>query len=186
MSAGEDDDVFVQLQAPTVSATKSPLRTALGKQLSAVFDSAVGQCSQPSLVEPIKVFLRLRPLIAGEESAINVLLDGRTVKATAPDPLNQRKEYRDPRHYSFTRVMDETTTQEAMYTAAAEDIVHKFRTEGKSGLIFTYGVTNAGKSHTVVGSKENPGLLPRAVASICEGLDFTREVCFNSHYTCLF
>jgi hypothetical protein len=170
-----DDSVFVALQATTIqSATRSPMHK-LGKQLCAAFDSALGQSSRPTTsVEPIQVFLRLRPLPAGEEAAIEVRSDGRSVRATAPEPLNQKKEYREPRDYSFTRVMDETTTQEAMYGAAAQDIVHKFRNEGKSGLIFTYGVTNAGKSHTVLGSKEDPGLLPRAIENICRGLDFEK------------
>ena len=66
--------------------------------------------------------------------------------------------------------MDESTTQEEMYGAAAEDIVDKFTAEGKSGLIFTYGVTNAGKSFTVMGTKEQPGLMPRAITSVCESL----------------
>jgi len=33
----------------------------------------------------------------------------------------------------------------------------------KSGLLFTYGVTNAGKTHTIIGAKDNPGILPRAI-----------------------
>lgn len=179
-TSGQDDDIFEALQATTSIPTHSPLRS-LGKKLSAVFDSALGQTSRivssnAPAMEPVNVFLRLRPLPAGEESCIDVQSNGRTVRATAPEPLNQRKEYREPRDYSFTRVLDETTTQEAMFSAAAEDIVNKFRTEGKSGLVFTYGVTNAGKSHTVLGSKEDPGLLPRAMELICRGLDFSKQV----------
>lgn len=32
-----------------------------------------------------------------------------------------------------------------------------------SGLLFTYGVTSAGKTHTVTGSPEQPGILPRTL-----------------------
>lgn len=178
-----EDDVLVELQVTTASATLSPLRSVLGKQLCAAFDSALGQSSRPSTnIEPVQVFLRLRPLPSDEVSAIEVRSDGRTVRATAPEPLNQRKEYREPRDYSFTKVLDESTSQETMYCIAAEDIVHKFHNEGKSGLIFTYGVTNAGKSHTVLGTKEDPGLLPRAIAKICKGLDFDKKVASNSIY----
>jgi len=178
--ADDDDDVLVAMTiAP--SATRSPMRAALGKQLSFVFDSALGQVSRPAAaadgggasksVEPVSVFLRLRPLPEGEESAIEVLPDQRSVRATAPAALSDYKQFAEPREYSFTRVMDESTSQETMYAAAAEDIVSQFCREGKSGLIFTYGVTNAGKSHTVLGSKEQPGILPRSIGSVIEDLD---------------
>jgi hypothetical protein len=32
--------------------------------------------------------------------------------------------------------------------------------EYKSGVIFSYGVTNSGKTHTIIGNQETPGLLP--------------------------
>jgi len=35
--------------------------------------------------------------------------------------------------------------------------------EGKNALIFTYGVTNAGKSFTIVGEENNPGILPNCI-----------------------
>jgi hypothetical protein len=181
--------VFLEMQA--VNPTRSPLRAALGKQLSAVFDSALGSvCGhgasssssgsvgalKGSSTETVPVFLRLRPLLEGEVSAIEVKADGCSVRATAPAPLNERKEFKDPRDYSFTSVMDETTSQETMYSATAEDIVHKFQAEGKSGLIFTYGVTNAGKSHTVLGTNADPGLLPRALDQIMAKLDAAQGV----------
>ena len=30
-------------------------------------------------------------------------------------------------------------------------------------MVFTYGVTNAGKSFTIVGDDENPGVLPNTI-----------------------
>ena len=179
------EEILADLQA-IPPATRSPIRAALGKQLSAVFDSAAtlvgngtaaGTAAAKSAphIEPVQVYLRLRPIPGDQESAIEVRPDGKSVRATAPAPLNERKEYREPRDYSFTRVMDDTTSQEAMYEAAAADIVGQFSDQGKSGLLFTYGVTNAGKSHTVLGSKEEPGLLPRSLESICAGCNFDDE-----------
>jgi len=190
---GDFSQVFFEMQAS--NPTRSPLRAALGKQLSAVFDSALGSVcghgassssssssssaannSKSPGTEGVQVFLRLRPLPEGEVSAIEVKADGCSVRATAPAPLNERKEFKEPRDYSFTSVMDERTTQEDVYSAAAEDIVEKFQAEGKSGLIFTYGVTNAGKSHTVLGTNEDPGLLPRAFDQIVAKLDAAKGV----------
>jgi hypothetical protein len=40
---------------------------------------------------------------------------------------------------------------------------------GQNGLIFAYGVTNSGKTFSIMGTKQEPGLLPR-----------TLDVVFNS------
>lgn len=37
---------------------------------------------------------------------------------------------------------------------------------GKGGLIFTYGVTNSGKTHTVLGNDKEPGILQYLFAAI--------------------
>ena len=172
------DEVTTNVFHPPTTVSRSPLRD-LGKKLCSAFEKALGP-SKPlvtgSMSEPVQVFLRLRPISSGEDTAIEVREDGISVRATAPAPLNQRKEFRDPRDYSFTSVMDETTSQVSMYEATTSGIVKSFHDEAKSGLVFTYGVTNAGKSHTVLGNKEDPGLLPRAIERICENLDFEQEV----------
>ncbi len=41
--------------------------------------------------------------------------------------------------------------------------IEKLFYQGKNALIFTYGVTNAGKSYTMVGSESNPGILPNTM-----------------------
>ena len=37
---------------------------------------------------------------------------------------------------------------------------------GGQGLLFAYGMTNAGKTYTIQGSEHNPGVLPRALDNI--------------------
>ena len=38
----------------------------------------------------------------------------------------------------------------------------------KSGLILTYGMTNAGKTFTVLGTPDKPGILPRTLKALLE------------------
>ncbi|CAB1349605.1 unnamed protein product [Coregonus sp. 'balchen'] len=41
---------------------------------------------------------------------------------------------------------------------------HQFSfSQGKNALVFSYGVTNAGKTHTIQGSQKDPGILPQAL-----------------------
>jgi hypothetical protein len=134
------------------------------KQLS--FDLAVPLAEAKVEPESVKVILRLKPLPQGEEPAIVMSDDGTTVRATAPPPLNSRKEYRDSRDYSFTKVLSQSVSQREMYESTSQEIVSAFVTNSKSGLIFAYGVTSSGKSYTVMGTKEDPGIIPRAIDDI--------------------
>lgn len=36
-------------------------------------------------------------------------------------------------------------------------------TQSKNGLLFTYGITNSGKTYTMTGSPDNSGILPRCL-----------------------
>ena len=46
-------------------------------------------------------------------------------------------------------------------------------------MIFSYGVTNAGKTHTIIGTKEDPGILPRSLAILNQVKDFIDKNCHN-------
>ena len=35
--------------------------------------------------------------------------------------------------------------------------------KGKNGLLFTYGITNSGKTYTMTGEPDNAGILPRCL-----------------------
>lgn len=53
--------------------------------------------------------------------------------------------------------------------------------QGQSGLLFTYGVTNSGKSYTVQGGAKTSeaGILPRSMDTIfnsIQGLESVRDV----------
>ena len=64
--------------------------------------------------------------------------------------------------YSFKQVFGTHTTQKELFDVVAnplvDDLIH-----GKNGLLFTYGVTGSGKTHTMTGSPGEGGLLPRCL-----------------------
>uniref|UniRef100_A0A9R1SEF9 Kinesin-like protein n=2 Tax=Cyprinus carpio TaxID=7962 RepID=A0A9R1SEF9_CYPCA len=70
-----------------------------------------------------------------------------------------------PTQYSFKKVFGIKTTQGELFEDVAkplvEDIIHC-----KNGLLFTYGVTGSGKTHTMTGSPGQGGLLPRSLDMI--------------------
>ncbi|KAG2458486.1 KI20A protein, partial [Polypterus senegalus] len=54
------------------------------------------------------------------------------------------------------------TSQIQFFEGTVQDLVNSFL-EGKNALVFTYGVTNAGKTHTIQGSVKDAGILPRSI-----------------------
>ena len=40
----------------------------------------------------------------------------------------------------------------------------------ESGVLIAYGITAAGKTYTIEGDSENPGLLPQALIKVCDAV----------------
>lgn len=76
-----------------------------------------------------------------------------------------RSEYNPATAYAFDRVFgDETSTQE-VYEVAARPVV-KAAMEGVNGTVFAYGVTSSGKTHTMHGDQNCPGIIPLAIKDV--------------------
>lgn len=56
----------------------------------------------------------------------------------------------------------------------------KLAFQGQNGLIFAYGVTNSGKTYTITGTDENPGLLPRSLEFIFDQIKLRRRISTDS------
>ncbi|NWT11543.1 KIF23 protein, partial [Vireo altiloquus] len=67
--------------------------------------------------------------------------------------------------YSFKEVFGTLVAQKELFDAVAKPLVEDL-IRGKNGLLFTYGVTGSGKTHTMTGSPGDGGLLPRCLAMI--------------------
>lgn len=59
-------------------------------------------------------------------------------------------------------MFEDTTNQESFFNETALDLVQDVL-NGNNALIFAYGVTNSGKTHTVMGKENDAGLLPRSL-----------------------
>jgi hypothetical protein len=65
--------------------------------------------------------------------------------------------------FTFSKVFSEISTQEEVFEFTCKSLVDDLITKGKGGLIFTYGMTCAGKTFTVIGSPNSPGVLPQSL-----------------------
>lgn len=74
--------------------------------------------------------------------------------------------------YTFSHVFPSNTTQSEFFTKTTLPLVQDVL-EGQNSLLFTYGVTNSGKTYTVQGDKErgNAGILPRSLDVIFNSIE---------------
>ena len=126
--------------------------------------------------ESLAVFCRLRPLGKGEMGGVVEVTDAKTVRSAPPAQSARHASNhvrREARDYTFTRVFDDAATQADVYEATTAPLVDALFA-GRSALLFTYGVTNAGKSYTMMGDPEDEaarGLMPRALNLILEKVE---------------
>ncbi|NXE10864.1 KI20A protein, partial [Lophotis ruficrista] len=64
--------------------------------------------------------------------------------------------------FTFSQVFGPETTQSEFFEGSMREIVRAY-VNGVNGLVFTYGVTNAGKTFTIQGTSKDFGILPRSL-----------------------
>ncbi|NWU17067.1 KI20A protein, partial [Cephalopterus ornatus] len=122
--------------------------------------------------QPLKVFLRVRPfsiaeLESHESQGCVTIEDAQTVILNAPKESSAMKNSeRGIGHavhrFTFSQVFGPETTQSEFFESSMKEIVRAY-VNGVNGLVFTYGVTNAGKTFTIQGTSKDLGILPRSL-----------------------
>ncbi|CAN8312499.1 unnamed protein product [Cochlearia groenlandica] len=119
----------------------------------------------------ILVFVRLRPMCKkekenGSRCCVKVL-NKRDVYLTefANDNDYLRLKRLRVRHFTFDSSLPETTTQQEVYSTTTGDLVEAVL-EGRNGSVFCYGATGAGKTYTMLGTMESPGVMVLAIKDL--------------------
>ncbi|KAK2527778.1 kinesin-like protein KIF20A [Columba livia] len=122
--------------------------------------------------QPLKVFLRVRPFSVAElenheSQGCITIEDCQTVILSAPKESSAVKNSErgighSVHRFTFSQVFGPETTQSEFFEGSMKEIVRAY-VNGVNGLVFTYGVTNAGKTFTIQGTSKDIGILPRSV-----------------------
>eukprot|EP01091_Cochliopodium_minus_P012311 TRINITY_DN3701_c0_g1_i1.p1 TRINITY_DN3701_c0_g1~~TRINITY_DN3701_c0_g1_i1.p1 ORF type:complete len:215 (-),score=48.40 TRINITY_DN3701_c0_g1_i1:40-684(-) len=72
-------------------------------------------------------------------------------------------------NYTFSKVFPANCTQKDIFVDVTLPLMNNLM-DGKNGLLFSYGVTNAGKTYTIFGTEENKGILPRTLKLLFKSL----------------
>ncbi|KAM9847055.1 kinesin-like protein KIF20A [Aulostomus maculatus] len=125
--------------------------------------------------ERVKVYLRIRPLTEmererEEEQGCVAIQGDETLLLKAPKcSQNLRTAERgispSMHKFSFSKIFGPEITQQQLFECSMKKMV-KDVLRGENRLLYTYGVTNSGKTYTIQGTGREAGLLPRALVSL--------------------
>ncbi|XP_065602739.1 kinesin-like protein KIF20B [Cyrtonyx montezumae] len=178
----ESDSTGNKLWRPSyVSSTELPKSTDLvdveGIKVDLLDEfssaSSSSDTSQGSDLEPeghIKIFLRVKPLTEqerqNESQGCVSIEDSRSIIMKAPPSSmgqqNQKTSGQTTQKFTFSRVFGPETSQEEFFEGSVKQSVLDFL-EGYNRLIFTFGVSNTGKTYTFQGTEGDVGILPRTM-----------------------
>jgi hypothetical protein len=117
--------------------------------------------------ECVHVSVRCRPMNSDEKSSNrNEMVQVDSDRCSISISKNETEN----REFTFDHVFSPSDTQESVYRLSAQGIVENVL-QGYNGTIFCYGQTGAGKTYTMIGSKEDPGIIPRVFSHIFTSIE---------------
>lgn len=131
----------------------------------------------------IRVAVRVRPLNEKEKYISNfdtarvvdknllVLLDPQY--EMSPDDHFRNNRNRE-KQYTFEYVFDDKAEQIDIYNQTTAPLV-KSVLEGYNSTVFAYGATGAGKTYTMMGPENNPGVMKNALTDLFTSIESMKE-----------
>ncbi|KAE8728289.1 Detected protein of confused Function [Hibiscus syriacus] len=122
------------------------------------------------MAEKICVAVRLRPPISHETSS-------GTFWRVEDNRISLHKLHGTPISgisYAFDYVFDETCSNGKVYELLTKDVIHA-AVDGFNGTAFAYGQTSSGKTFTMNGSPNNPGIIHRSVNDIFQKIQMISD-----------
>ncbi|XP_027965959.1 kinesin-like protein KIF22 isoform X2 [Eumetopias jubatus] len=117
----------------------------------------------------VRVAVRLRPFVDGTDGAGDPPCV-RGLDSCSLEIANWRN-HQETLKYQFDAFYGEKSSQQDIYAGSVQPILRHLL-EGQNASVLAYGPTGAGKTHTMLGSPEQPGVIPRALMDL---LQLTRE-----------
>ncbi|XP_030630938.1 kinesin-like protein KIF20B [Chanos chanos] len=154
----------------------------LKKNLFSEFSKIPTESQEAVLLEKehLQVYLRIRPFTAaesdlGESQECVTIEPPNTVVLKAPrTSLSARQSDKwgpqIAQRFQFSQVYGPETTQRQIFDGSTKSLV-KDVLEGGNSVVFTYGVTNAGKTFTFLGPETDGGILPRSLNVIFNSIE---------------
>ncbi|XP_012251601.2 kinesin-related protein 4 isoform X1 [Athalia rosae] len=122
--------------------------------------------------DSIKVAIKVRPLIKRErEENLPIQWEVQENRIYSVDPETKR---RGDYSYVFDHIFDTDTGNPQVYNTTVRPIVDA-AVNGFNGTIFAYGQTSSGKTYTMMGTQDDPGIIPLAVENMFDSIANTTD-----------
>lgn len=119
----------------------------------------------PARDETISVFLRLRPYQNLGKPPCAFKIQDNTLIAKCVDETGSSNKDLTEKHYTFSQVFDDLESQVAIFERCIRpNLSDIFNDSGATFL--TYGTSGSGKTYTLLGSNDEPGIIPRAIEQV--------------------
>ncbi|CAK9797030.1 Centromere-associated protein E [Anthophora plagiata] len=120
--------------------------------------------------DSIKVAIKVRPLIKREKDEnlpIQWIVQGNSIVST--DPEMKR---RGDGGFCFDHIFDVNTSNLDVFDTIVKPIVNA-SVNGFNGTVFAYGQTSSGKTYTMMGTAEEPGIIPLTIQYMFDAITNT-------------
>jgi len=153
-------------------------------------------------IEKIRIYIRVRPLLKYEDEIFWQINKEKNIIYTnnyysydnSEDDNDNDQDYLNsqgkneitnliysPQKFFFEKIYTPNTESQIIYKEVCQDIV-KNTIEGFNGCILIYGQTTSGKTFTMLGSPNNPGILPCTLNDIFISINKKKEFSENIIY----
>lgn len=117
----------------------------------------------------IHVAVRVRPLIAREKNSKSEI-HWKVENKNTINQIDNTGKVVPYNSFTFDRVFDANESNVCIYEEICLPIVNSVM-EGFNGTIFAYGQTSSGKTYTMVGTLENPGIIFFTINSVFDTIE---------------
>ena len=150
---------------------KADDRWASGAFAETSGDGGIGETS-------LTVAVRSRPLLPderkrGDRRDIVRVLDDKHIVVLDPDDeknyLDERTHRTKERRYTFDVALGSSASNRDVYQKTARALISGVL-NGQNGTVFAYGATGSGKTYTMIGTRNDPGMMPLSLMDIFDAI----------------
>ena len=149
-------------------SSSPPVPPALLKRMS---DDGAPAALLGGSVGKVRVVLRVadKEEDGGGKSTQHFVMDKKKRQVTLLDPSNTGKESNSnvvsaPKMFAFDGLFSTSDPQSEVSASALSDPLHGAVVQGQDGCLFCFGHAGLGKTRTMVGVEEDPGVMPTALS----------------------
>lgn len=116
-------------------------------------------------LETIDVYLRIKPSKCEDQTKLWKISDDKYVTITCPASsraLKRKLGKHEENRFMFTHIFGPEVQQQQLFEKCIETPLVDF-IGGHNSLVFSYGTSNCGKTYTIQGTRNNPGIIPRVL-----------------------